>query len=101
MERSTAGSEGAVRVTTGYRHHPQLIRFRLHPQPLQAMGVFLAGLAGEAEQRGYHFNKTRILQLETVNQIEEPMGNYASSGFTCKKNCESAHQLSIVGFTTS
>ena len=61
-------------LTTGYRHHPQLIRFRLHPQPLQAMGVFLAGLAEEAEQRGYHFDTTRILQPETVNQIEETDG---------------------------
>ena len=61
-------------LTTGYRHHPQLIRFRLHPQPLQAMGVFLAGLAEEAEQqRGYHFDTTRILQPETVNQIEESL----------------------------
>lgn len=61
-------------LTTGYRHHPQLIRFRLHPQPLQAMGVFLADLAEEAEQRGYHFDKTRILQSGTVNQIEETDG---------------------------
>ena len=61
-------------LTSGYRHHPQLIRFRLHPQPLQAMGVFLTGLAEEAEQRGYHFDTTRILQPETVNQIEETDG---------------------------
>lgn len=61
-------------LTSGYRHHPQLIRFRLHPQPLQAIGVFLTGLAEEAEQRGYHFDTTRILQPETVNQIEETDG---------------------------
>lgn len=61
-------------LTTGYRYHPQLIRFRLHPQPLQAMGVFLAGLADEAKRRGYHFDATKILHLETVAQIEETDG---------------------------
>ena len=60
--------------TSGYRHHPQLIRFRSHPQPLQAVGAFLAGLAEEAERRGYHFNTTKILKPGAVKQIEETEG---------------------------
>jgi len=46
--------------TTGYRAHPQLSRFRLHPDPHAAMGAFLSALADEAEQRGYRFDRSRI-----------------------------------------
>jgi hypothetical protein len=58
-------------LTVGYRHHPQLIRFRAHPQPLMAIGAFLAGLGEEAERRGYRFQTARILNMGTVAQIEE------------------------------
>ncbi|PTR13502.1 pyrimidine dimer DNA glycosylase /DNA-(apurinic or apyrimidinic site) lyase [Nitrosospira sp. Nsp2] len=61
-------------LTTGYAHHPQLIRFRRHPQPLMAVGVFLAGLAGEAERRGYHFDTAKILKMGSVRQIDETDG---------------------------
>ena len=61
-------------LTTGYRHHPQLIRFREHPQPLMALGIFLAGLAGEAERRGYQFDTAKILERGSVRQIEETEG---------------------------
>ncbi|MBA4142749.1 MAG: DNA lyase [Nitrosospira sp.] len=65
--------------TIGYTRHPQLLRFRNHPQPLQAMGVFLASLAEEAECRGYHFDTTKILvpgtvESGTVSPIEETDG---------------------------
>ena len=61
-------------LTTGYMHHPQLIRFREHPQPLMALGIFLAGLAGEAERRGYQFDTAKILERGSVRQIEETQG---------------------------
>jgi len=61
-------------LTSGYRSHPQLIRFRSHPQPLQAIGAFLAGLGEEAERRGYRFDTTKILQPGTVSQITETDG---------------------------
>jgi pyrimidine dimer DNA glycosylase len=60
--------------TIGYRHHPQLIRFRSHPQPLQAVAAFLTGLANEAERRNYCFDTTKILHAETVDTIEETDG---------------------------
>jgi hypothetical protein len=46
--------------TRGYQHHPQLIRFRSCPDPLGALATYLEGLADEAEQRGYDFNRARI-----------------------------------------
>jgi hypothetical protein len=60
--------------TIGYTRHPQLIRFRQHPQPLMAVGVFLTGLAAEAERRGYHFNTVKILEMGSVRQIDETDG---------------------------
>ena len=46
--------------TRGYQRHPQLERFRAHPDPLAAVGAFLVGLADEAGRRGYRFDSSRI-----------------------------------------
>lgn len=35
-------------LTRGYTNHPQLIRFRAHPQPLEAVAAYLSGLAARA-----------------------------------------------------
>lgn len=48
--------------TKGYRHHPQLVRFRQADQPLAAIGAYLAGLADQADARGYRFNRELIDQ---------------------------------------
>ena len=47
-------------LTRGYTNHPQLIRFRAHPQPLEAVAAYLSGLADEADARGYSFNRELI-----------------------------------------
>lgn len=47
-------------LTRGYTNHPQLIRFRAHPQPLEAVAAYLFGLADEADARGYSFNRALI-----------------------------------------
>lgn len=46
--------------TKGYRSHPQLVRFRAHPDPAAAIGAFLQITAEEATERGYNFDVTRI-----------------------------------------
>jgi hypothetical protein len=46
--------------TRGYRNHPQLIRFRNHPEPVAAIQVYLAGILDEAARRGYRFNPGKI-----------------------------------------
>ena len=61
-------------TTRGYRFHPQLVRFRSHAQPLQAIAVFLVGLAEEAGRRGYQFDAKKILEQGPVEQIEETEG---------------------------
>lgn len=48
--------------TAGYRHHPQLSRFRDCGDPLGALGNFLTAIADEALRRGYSFNAAKILR---------------------------------------
>ncbi|MFZ2625037.1 MAG: pyrimidine dimer DNA glycosylase/endonuclease V [Propionibacterium sp.] len=48
--------------TKGYRHHPQLERFRAQPAPLRAIASYLGGLADEGDRRGYHLDRSRIIE---------------------------------------
>lgn len=61
-------------ATNGYRHHPQLTRFRAQVDPLAAIATFLAGIAGEAQIRGYHFDTTKISEQRFAGQICETSG---------------------------
>lgn len=46
--------------TTGYRHHPQLLRFQSHAAPRTAINAYLSAVLLEAEDRGYSFDATKI-----------------------------------------
>ena len=46
--------------TKGYRHHPQLIRFRTQNDPLATIDAYLDVVCDEANNRGYHFDRTKI-----------------------------------------
>jgi hypothetical protein len=46
--------------TKGYRHHPQLRRFRAHPAPCSAINAYLRCVAMEAAARGYAFDRRKI-----------------------------------------
>ena len=48
--------------TRGYTAHPQLERFREHPQPAAAISAYLHGVRDEAMRRGYQFDEQRISQ---------------------------------------
>ena len=49
--------------TTGYRHHPQLHRFRAHAAPLSAINAYLAAVHGEAARRGYSFDARKLARF--------------------------------------
>jgi Pyrimidine dimer DNA glycosylase len=51
--------------TRGYRHHPQLDRFRSHPAPVSAINGYLAVVADEADERGYRFDRSRMGPVRT------------------------------------
>jgi hypothetical protein len=48
--------------TKGYRHHPQLTRFRNCKSPLDAINKYLFLVHKEASARGYNFDKEKIAQ---------------------------------------
>ena len=60
--------------TEGYRHHPQLLRFREHPSPLGAIGTYLFGVHQESERRGFHFDSSKINPARVESRIEETEG---------------------------
>lgn len=64
-------------ATKGYRHHPQLIRFQAQADPAAAIAAFLAGLADEAQGRGYHFDATKISSRRFRGKIPETCGQLA------------------------
>ncbi|HTY13565.1 MAG TPA: pyrimidine dimer DNA glycosylase/endonuclease V [Candidatus Omnitrophota bacterium] len=51
--------------TRGYRHHPQLDRFKRHPAPLRAIASYLAMVCDEADKRGYKFDRSKIAKNRT------------------------------------
>jgi hypothetical protein len=60
--------------TKGYRHHPQLIRFKNCSNPLAAIASYLIAVYEEALQRRYHFNKSKIVNRPMRSRIPVTRG---------------------------
>jgi hypothetical protein len=60
--------------TRGYTAHPQLVRFRAHPDPLAMIAAYLHGVRAEAERRGYRFDGARIVTPPFHGAVEESEG---------------------------
>jgi hypothetical protein len=60
--------------TSGYRHHPQLERFRSHPTPRRAICAYLEGIQAEAESRGYRFDRRKVGAVRRVDPIPATEG---------------------------
>lgn len=52
--------------TRGYTRHPQLERFQAQTDPVASVGAYLAGVADEADARGYRFDRSRIRTPDAV-----------------------------------
>jgi hypothetical protein len=55
--------------TRGYRHHPQLERFKAHATPRLAVNSYLAAVHREAVERGYAFDRSKIGPIRAVDPI--------------------------------
>jgi hypothetical protein len=64
-------------ATKGYRHHPQLERFRQSPNPARAIANYLWSVADEAKERGYHFDVSRIAAPRRMFTIPVTTGQLA------------------------
>jgi hypothetical protein len=60
--------------TRGYRHHPQLERFRSHPRPMEMIGGYLRPLLDEALVRGYRFDSAKVQVPRMCSAVEETEG---------------------------
>lgn len=60
--------------TRGYRHHPQLARFRAHARPRAAINAYLAAVHEEASVRGYAFDRRKVGPVRSVEPIAVPSG---------------------------
>ena len=63
--------------TRGYRHHPQLARFRAHPAPRAAISTYLWSVYREAVRRGYSFDAAKIGRARTAVRIPVTAGQIA------------------------
>ena len=63
--------------TRGYRHHPQLERFRSQPAPRLAINAYLAGILAEAVRRGYSFDRSKVGPVRAVEPIAVSSGQLA------------------------
>src|SRR5690348_2594321 len=60
--------------TSGYRHHPQLIRFRAYAKPVAAITAYLKAVHDEACRRGYQFDGAKIVRHRTTIKLDETEG---------------------------
>ena len=63
--------------TRGYTHHPQLARFKACAHPRYAMNAYLATIYGEAQRRGYAFDRSKVGPVRAVPPISVSAGQIA------------------------
>jgi hypothetical protein len=60
--------------TKGYRHHPQLERFKSHSSPRSAINAYLASVLDEADRRGYSFDRSKVGSVRSRARIRATSG---------------------------
>jgi len=72
--------------TKGYRHHPQLIRFKGHCDPEGAITTYLLEVWEESQRRGYTFDRGKIIDRAKVEKIPVTGAqlNYEFEWLCCK-----------------
>jgi len=63
--------------TRGYRHHPQLERFRAEARPVAAINSFLAAIHAESLARGYSFDASKVGRTQKTGTMRETRGQLA------------------------
>lgn len=79
--------------TQGYRHHPQLARFRAHPQPVGAVNLYLRAVYQEALERGYQFDPRKLGRACSGPLILESAGQLAFEWNHFLRKLEARHPL--------
>jgi hypothetical protein len=66
--------------TEGYRHHPQLERFRAHVAPISAINAYLATVHAEATKRGYSFDARKLSPARRPARLTTTTGQLSYEG---------------------
>jgi hypothetical protein len=64
-------------TTRGYKHHPQLLRFKQQRNPLASLNAYLLAVYHESTKRGYTFDRTKIGTPRARKQISVTTGQLA------------------------
>ncbi len=64
-------------ATRGYRHHPQLARFRAAAGPVARLDSYLAEVWREAERRGYRFDRRKLGRRRARTRLRVSAGQLA------------------------
>ena len=84
--------------TKGYRHHPQLRRFKAHPDLQGAIAMYLHDIWNESRMRGYNFNREKIAEVSLIDKIPVTRGQLLFEfDWLCNKlkirNCKKYQEL--------
>jgi hypothetical protein len=63
--------------TRGYRHHPQLNRFRERRNPVAWINAYLLIVYAEAARRGYSFDRSKLGRSRASGKLVETDGQLA------------------------
>jgi hypothetical protein len=63
--------------TVGYRHHPQLERFRAHSAPRIAINAYLVAVLEESQLRGYSFDTKKVDPVRGRVELRATAGQIA------------------------
>ncbi|MDH5447247.1 MAG: pyrimidine dimer DNA glycosylase/endonuclease V [Gammaproteobacteria bacterium] len=63
--------------TSAYKNHPQLERFKSTSNSVGTIATYLRSVAEEADCRGYHFDKSKIVRKYYRSQIVVSSGQLA------------------------
>ena len=60
--------------TKGYKNHPQLRRFKNTKNPVGAIASYLRCVVNEADNRGYYFDRSKIVNKKSTAKIPVTSG---------------------------
>lgn len=75
--------------TRGYRHHPQLTRFRAVSNPVTCLNAYLRAVYDESVERGYRFDPGKLGRGDTRRRIPATTGQLAYEWLHLKKKLKS------------
>jgi len=60
--------------TVGYKNHPQLKRFKENSDSVSVINSYLLTIFNESQNRGFNFNRDKIGNINSIDQIDVTKG---------------------------